>query len=401
VEEGRLGRGVEHDRGGRRGARGRAAVKRLVAAVVLAGCHAVPLPPLAPRVIVSAPELGPPMTSEPPPVEPAGEVRWLKGNTHLHAAPSGDSIEPIANVLAWYRGRGYDFIVQTDHNRVTDIDKGTPGHDVVHDDGLLVIAGSELTYNPEGCDPAPPDPDGKCRIHLNLLGVTARPRGKFTWPHRDSRKRLDQIARAYLRSREWGGLVQLNHPSWHWGAFPEVLAGASKLGVHLFEIANAQFAKWNAGDATHPSLEAAWDEALTAGATLYGVASDDAHDYDDAGVYRADKDTDGFYPAGGGWVMVRAARDASSILDALARGDFYASSGVTLARVEIEDGALVVEIAADDPGAHTITFVGDGAVLAEITDRKRARQPLDAASYVRAVVTRDDGAKAWVQPVRR
>lgn len=376
-------------------------MKRALAAVVLAGCHAAPLPPRAPRVIVSVPELPAPMRPAPPPVEPAPEVRWLKGNTHLHAAPSGDSIEPIPNVLEWYRSRGYDFIVQTDHNRVTDIARGTPGQTVVHDDGLLVIAGSELTYNPEACEPKPPAEDGKCRIHLNLLGVTARPRGKFKWANYDDRRRLAQIERAHLRSREWGGVVQLNHPAWHWGAFPALLVDASKAGVHLFEVANAQFAKWNAGDATHASAEAAWDEALTAGATLYGVASDDAHDYDVGGVYRADKDTDGFYPAGGGWVMVRAARDAASILEALSTGDFYSSSGVTLARVEVEDGALVVEIAADDPGAHTIEFIGDGAVLSTVTDARTARQALDAASYVRAVVTRDDGAKAWVQPVRR
>lgn len=370
------------------------------ALVLLAACRPVPVPPQVKPPIVSAPEIAPDDHVTKPPAAVDAEVRWLKGNTHLHAAPSGDSTEPVKNVHAWYASHGYDFVVQTDHNRVTDVDKGTPGRLVVHDDGLLVIAGSELTYNPDACEPPPPAADGKCRIHLNLLGVTARPRGKFNWPNRDSRLRLDQIKRAYLRSREWGGLVQINHPSWHWGGFPDLLAQASDVGVHLFEIANAQFAKWNAGDADHPSLESAWDQALTAGATLYGVASDDAHDYDQDGVYKTDKDVDGFYPAGGGWVMVHAARDAASILEALSTGDFYASSGVTLARVEVVDGALVVELAADDAGAHTIEFIGDGQVLATSTART-ASQRLDAASYVRAVVTRDDGAKAWVQPHRR
>jgi hypothetical protein len=38
----------------------------------------------------------------------------------------------------------------------------------------------------------------------------------------------------------------------------------------------------NQGDKRHPSTEALWDEVLTAGAMVYGVASDDAHHYYDA-----------------------------------------------------------------------------------------------------------------------
>jgi hypothetical protein len=141
-------------------------------------------------------------------------------------------------------------------------------------------------------------------------------------------------------------------------------------------------------------MDALWDAALVAGATLWGVASDDAHDYDDVGGGR--------YPAGGAWVAVRARRDPDSILAALAAGRFYASTGVELAQAGVVDGALVVEVAdADaDAGAHRITFIGDGRVLAEV-DGRSARWPLDGAtSYVRAVVHRADGARAWVQPAR-
>jgi hypothetical protein len=51
--------------------------------------------------------------------------RWLKGSTHVHAAPSGDSGTDVPSVIAWYEAHGYDFIVLTDHNRVTRID-GAP-----------------------------------------------------------------------------------------------------------------------------------------------------------------------------------------------------------------------------------------------------------------------------------
>ena len=250
----------------------------------------------------------------------------------------------------------------------------------------------QIYANPGVCDPPPPEPDGKCRIHANLLGVTARPEGKLEWADRDSPRRLDSYQAAIAEAGVLGGMVQINHPQWHWGLTADLLEALAARGVKLVEIANVQFSRWNAGDDRHPSMEALWDAALTAGATVWGVASDDAHDYDDDGG--------GSYPAGGGWVMVHARREPQAILDALAAGRFYSSTGVTLARAEVDGDALVVEVAADEPGDHRITFVGDGRVLGEV-DGRSARWPLDhATSYVRAVVTRDDGARAWVQPVR-
>ncbi len=42
---------------------------------------------------------------------------WWKGNTHTHTWWSdGDS--PPESVSAWYRERGYNFLVLSDHNRM-------------------------------------------------------------------------------------------------------------------------------------------------------------------------------------------------------------------------------------------------------------------------------------------
>lgn len=316
--------------------------------------------------------------------------RWLRGSTHVHAAPSGDSATAPAAVAAWYTAHGYDFIVLTDHNRVT-IPGPDPGGRVAADDGaLLVIAGSELTYNPAACaEPAPP-PDGKCRIHVNVLGATGRPAGKLEWADRAATARRDMYRAAFARARELGGVPQLNHPQWHWGMTAPLLIALAGDGVALVEIANAQFARWNAGDAEHPSMVALWDAALAAGATVWGVASDDAHAYDGVGKY----------PAGGAWVMVDAPRDADAIIAALTAGRFYATTGVTLARAGVVGDALEVAIDGDAAG-HTIEFVVDGQVVAT-SHAAAARHPIPPApSYVRAVVTRADGAMAWVQPARR
>lgn len=346
-----------------------------------------PPPPDAPAIEVSEPEAAAPLPGEP--------ERWLRGSTHVHARPSGDSMTPIATVIRWYESRGYDFIVLTDHNKVTEVDAAapTPGLPAtrVPERGLIVFAGIELTHNPVGCLPAGDD-SGKCRIHVNLLGVTGRPEGKVKWAAYSARERVAKYQAALVQQQTLGGVAQINHPSWFWGMTGDVLAELARRGFPLVEIANVQFAKWNAGDATHPSLEALWDDALGRGVTLWGVATDDAHDYSERpGVE---------YPAGGAWVTVKARREPQAILDALATGRFYASTGVVLERAERDGDELVVEVAAGERGRYTIEMIENGKRVERVVGRS-ARRAVPATGYLRAVVTRGDGKRAWVQPARR
>jgi hypothetical protein len=343
-----------------------------------------------------------------PAASATGPEVWLRGNTHVHAAPSGDSRTPIPEVLEWYASRGYDWIALTDHNRVSEVDPtaSTAGQPAVRApaQGLIVLSGIELTYNPAKCEPPG---DGTCRIHVNLLGPTARPEGKVSWGLGEKLPdaRLPKYQSALEQQKRLGGLAQLNHPQWHWGMTAELLTELARRGMRLVEIANAQFTRWDDGDQDHPSTEALWDAALGAGVTLWGTASDDAHDYDGGGKY----------PAGGGWVVVKARRDPQAILDALAAGRFYASNGVALDRAGVEAGSLVVEVSAGErPGdaaagdtaagytaaGYTIEFIENGARV-EAVRARTARRPVPAQGYLRAVVRRDDGKRAWVQPVRR
>jgi hypothetical protein len=317
---------------------------------------------------------------------------WLRGNTHSHARPSGDSSTPIPDVIRWYESRGYDWIVLTDHNRISEAGGATAGQPAVRfpAQGLIVLAGIELTYNPARCIPKG-HASGKCRIHVNLLGPTARPEGKLSWGlgQRLPDDRLAKYQAALDLQRQLGGLAQLNHPQWYWGMTSELLIELARRGMRFIEIANAQFGKWNRGDLEHPSTEALWDAALAAGVTLWGVASDDAHHYDGGGKW----------PAGGAWVVVKARRDPQAILDSLAAGRFYSSTGVVLDRAEVSGGELVVEVAATARLPHTIEFIENGVRVASVKERV-ARRALPRTGYVRAVVTRDDGKRAWIQPAR-
>jgi hypothetical protein len=196
---------------------------------------------------------------------------WLKGSTHVHARASGDSSEPTANVIAWYEQHHYDFIALTDHNRVSELDPSsdTRGQIALRDPhrGLIVLSGIELTHNPVGCLPVG-DRSRNCRIHVNLLGPTARPGKRLEWAERHSHARLDMYRAAAAAQLSLGGIAQINHPQWLWGMTPELLVELSHRGMRLVEIANCAFSKWNAGDVAHPSTEALWDAALARGATL-------------------------------------------------------------------------------------------------------------------------------------
>ncbi len=360
-----------------------------ITSLVLAACAsevpppqspvAPPAPPPADAALVSTPEPTEAVATEAPqPVETAAPEVWLKGSTHVHARPSGDSSEPIDKVISWYEAHGYDFIALTDHNRVTEVASKSK---------LIVLPGVELTHNPSGCLPQG-DKSKKCRIHVNVLGVTARPVGKIEWAERHSHERVDMYQAAIVEAKALGGgIVQINHPQWYWGMTGDLLAEVARRGARLVEIANVQFGKWNAGDTAHASTEALWDVALAHGVEIWGVASDDAHDYEGGGKW----------PAGGGWVVVRARRDPQAILDALAAGHFYASTGVVLTRAEVESGELVVEA---EPGTYSIEWIENGK-LVDTVKARTARRALPQSGYVRAVVTRDDGKRAWVQPARR
>jgi hypothetical protein len=357
------------------------------------GCSSPPTPITpAPIPIPDASPLDAPVALTAPDAAPP-PLPWLKGTTHVHARPSGDSTTPIVDVIAYYEKHGYDFIALTDHNRVSEVSGDTTGKVAVHAPatGLIVLAGIELTFNPNVC--LPQEPLTRCRIHVNALGVTERPVGKLEWADRQTEYRSAMYARGLAEATRLGGLAQLNHPQWQWGMQADLLIELARSGYKLFELANAQFPNWNSGDALHPSLESLWDAALVAGVELWGVASDDAHQYQEDGGGR--------YPAGGGWVMVRSVRDPGAIKAALAAGQFYASNGVTLARADAVHDELVIEVDPSSPGDHVISFIVNGA-QSQAVNARSARAVIPATGYIRAVVTRtQDGARAWVQPARR
>jgi hypothetical protein len=337
-------------------------VRRPFLLATLFACDVSPAP-VEPRPAAAAPEAAP---------------RFLKGQLHLHSNNSGDSRTPPDEVARWYAAHGYDFIVFTDHNRVTD------GLDV---GDMLVLPGMEITLNVDDC--VPPADGSFCPLHVNALFVDpAAPQPRLPPPADHRRETLYRHGLAIADSLS--ALAQLNHPNFHYAADAELVAALARDRILLLEVANLAIDSNNEGDATHPSTEAIWDAVLRTGARVWGTATDDAHHYDDADSVRAAGEL--AFEGDRGWVMVRARRDTAAIRDALARGDFYATSGALLDDVECSDKGLRIE--ARDPEARVIC-VANGRPTAPL------RGPITCArdrGYVRARIY--DSAKriAWTQP---
>lgn len=369
----------------------------LAAALALMACRAQPtVAPVTPAPGPAAPVASAPREPVVPPavpVEPAQVAPaplppldgYQKLQLHAHTDESADSRTKVPDVIAFYAARGYDAIVLTDHNRVT----------VAKDHGqMLVIAGIELTYNTRDCDPPPEK--RKCLVHMNALFVRKGAPNDPPLPKPASRTRLDLYLRFVDVIAGLGALPMLNHPNFGWTANAELAIALAGRGVRLIEIANQGMPESNPGDALHVPVEQLWDQILSSGARMWGVASDDAHHYDAHEAALREVRGEVSYPGDLGWVMVHAERTPQALRAALERGDFYASTGVTLAELADEPDALVVAAAGEGP--FRVECITTGGAVAQVVEGARARCALPVTGYVRARITDGEGRMAWTQP---
>lgn len=329
----------------------------------------------------------------------AGPLRWWKGNTHTHTWWSdGDS--PAENATAWYREHGYNFLVLSDHNRLQDtgIARGTLALQVSHwypitDEArrealriyrerfggdwvqervyggvpevrlktidefrhlfeapgeFALIKGEEITDRFETHP-----------FHMNAVNIQQQidPRGGGT-PTQIIQNNLNAVLDEGLRSgREV--FAHINHPNFRYAITVEdLLAVNYQTGEGYFELYNGHHGVENYGDDHHIGIEKMWDILLAKrigegdGAVLYGIANDDAHSFTS---WRVGGDAN----PGRGWIMVQAQRlTPDSIVAAIKHGDFYASTGVSLRRLDRHDNQLQLDIEPEPGIEYTIEFIG-------------------------------------------
>jgi len=128
-------------------------------------------------------------------------------------------------------------------------------------------------------------------------------------------------------------------------------------GARFFEIYNAHGYVNNDGDDRRAGTERMWDILLTKrlaesdADVVYGVATDDAHNYHKFDPRAANP--------GQAWVVVRAGQlTPESIIRAMNAGDFYCSTGVTLKDIAFKNKILTVAVDPEPGVTYTTQFIG-------------------------------------------
>lgn len=336
----------------------------------------VPSATAAPTPVEATPPAPPQAT---PPPEPQGPPRFeekldvssfLRGNIHTHSSWSDGDKHP-KQVYAWYRNHGYAFLALTDHeHRVA-----PETFKALERKSFAIIAGEEITMTAEDR-----------QVHVNALCTRKTIAAGGRYP-----SKKEALVHAVEIVRAQGGVALVNHPNFDWALTSDDVRAAH--GAHLLEIWSGHPYVNTEGDAERPSHEAIWDALLSSGERFAGVAVDDTHH-----IGLPKKAGTGARP-GKGWIEVFGERpEKAGICGALAKGRLYASSGVTLKRIRVEDTALSVW--PKDKGA-VVEFIGAGGKVLEKMERDANAEATYSLRgderYVRARITTPDGKKAWTQ----
>ena len=291
----------------------------------------------------------------------------LKGALHCHTTRSDGADDP-AEVIAYYKQNGYDFMALTDHRRYN--------YRNFSDVPMTMLPGVEVDRNLPG-------PGTHCH-HIVSLGPLREDGNGFEQDQRFPRNYIEQPEQTQALIdwlHENNNITFYCHPMWN---------GTS---AREFEMLRGNFAMeiWNTGCAMEQGIDnnaAYWDELLIQGQQIFGVAVDDGHE-----MAQHCK----------GWVRVNCENSVSAILAALKRGAFYSSCGPEIYDFYVEDGQAHIECSP----VSEIRFVhfripykkirpaeGENALTAASIRLRESTTP-----YIRAEVVDAQSRRAWTNPI--
>ena len=253
-------------------------------------------------------------------------ARYFKANLHAHSTLSDGKFSP-QEVKAFYKAKGYHILSITDHNLGVD-------HSDMNEADFLLLTGAEYNINEAGL---PANYSRTC--HLNCIAK----RPELLWQpfanpaYRDEqlpyleKAEVETLLREYTpeainaiiaRANEKGHLVMYNHPVWSLETYPDYMPLEGLWGMELYNYSSMVCGYHDYDNA------AVYRDLMRRGGNLYPLGADDSHSQKDLG---------------GAWIMVGAEKlEYASVIDALEKGDFYASMGPEIHSLTLDGSILTI-----------------------------------------------------------
>ncbi len=251
---------------------------------------------------------------------------FYKANMHTHSTVSDGRMTPQELKKA-YTEKGYSILAYTDHDILMP-------HNDLTDENFLALTACEIEINKMD---GTPSYRFKKTYHLNLYSRDPEKKVIPVWDPtyvfeqtkplicEEQKKRtyarvytVDKVNEAIALAKAEGFFVSYNHPVWSLQDYTDYSGLQGLWGVECF---NSDCARVGIPDTDRP-----FDDLLAQGKRVFPLATDDTH-----------------YPEDcfGGFIMVKAEKLAyATVVEALEKGDFYASTAPEIKELYIEDGVV-------------------------------------------------------------
>jgi hypothetical protein len=292
----------------------------------------------------------------------------FKVNLHTHTTNSDGGYAPQA-IVDLYRDKGYDALALTDHrfsNKISALESGD----------MTLISGIET------------HPTGPRGILLHFVGL-GLPEDFADLSALPFQKCVDAINTA-------GGLCFLAHPYWSGLILDDMLQFDGFLGVEVYNTSCI--------DVGREFSEAHWDQLLEHRPEATAIAVDDTH---------------GSQHLFGGWTMICADdKQPQSLLAALRKGKFHASTGPEIFKFDVNFETRRVYAEFSPVKKATVMSKASSGICLKALNHSSAKNVEsgfiekdgekreffnfsipEGMPYFRCEITDENGGKAWTNPV--
>lgn len=326
------------------------------------------------------------------------DAHQFKANLHSHSCLSDGKLTPEEMARA-YRERGYSILAITDHEAPYD-------HTDLSRDDFLMLTGYEIYIRSSPkCEFDPFKPE----IHINLLAkephntafvafdpnfckympaevAAGREKRGELGPRRYEREYIRSVIREAVKA---GYLVTYNHPNWSMEEPEEILHYDGILSLEIF----------NTGSQVMNGHEAnigLFDRMLRHGMRPFVHGADDNHN-----THPFDHVLNDSF---GAWTMIMAKElSYGAVIEALEKGDFYASTGPEIRELSFEGREVLLRCSNARQIIMNISPKRSPSVCAEsggVINEARFQIP-DYAPYVYFTVLTADGKSAHTRAFTR